>query len=287
MFEFFNVQGLTMSDLMLYGRATSEGDQCKALVQFRYITDGPGSAGNTIRNTVFRDAQVGIRCGAAESEGLNACMYFETVTFKDCDIGFQVNNSNGLNYLFDNLFASGCDVILDFPFGGSVNVQGMGCTDCGNDETRYAIEFGAGGPNVGPSVISAFRYENVSKLLRVAGDHRLICDGWGQATEEPDPPEPPAAFIKLSRGGTVFRNCRWQFTIYHILEFGAPSGSDYCTVRFDHCLFPYAAISGDPDLFPVSNVILNPSQANCAFDFHRCDGPGHKPLPDATSGDWN
>ncbi|MFN0131904.1 MAG: glycosyl hydrolase family 28-related protein [Phycisphaerales bacterium] len=286
-----DIQGLTIKDLGFQGRLPEEEGRCVALINFRFA-GGRGNINNTVRNVVFWDADVAILCGEDdEDEGTNSCLLFEMVTFKDCGIGFRVNNKQGVNYLFNSLFASGCDTILDFPFGGSVTVSSMGCTDCGNASGKYAIEFGEGGPNIGPSVITAFRYENVSKLLRVAGDHRLICDGWGQAAAAPGvPADTLTPLIFLAKGGTAFYNSSWQFTQTNaptIFGFGTPTTGNYCTLSLDRCQFPFNEFAGDPPAFPVTDVILNPNQTNCAWDFHRCDGPGHKPLPDATSGDWN
>ncbi|MBL9031297.1 MAG: hypothetical protein JNM80_06275, partial [Phycisphaerae bacterium] len=88
-----------------------------------------------------------------------------------------------------------------------------------------------------------------------------------------------AALIRLIQGGLVFRNCRWQFERPKMLEFGTPPTGTNCTVRFDHCEFPY--LSDDTGTFPVNDVIHNPGQLRCHYSFFRCDGPGHVPLPDA------
>ncbi|MFN0132935.1 MAG: glycosyl hydrolase family 28-related protein [Phycisphaerales bacterium] len=291
MFLLEDIQGMTISDMTLFGRESSEDDRCQALIQFKTssVSSMP-TFNNTIRNVAFWEAVVGIQCGT-ENENGNACMYYEMVTFKNCNTGFQVNNSQSVNHLFNDLFASGCEIILDLKKGGSVNVQTMGCTDCGYAIGKYAIEFREGGPNVGPSVITAFRYENVSRLLRVTGNHRLICDGLGQSAGAPAVGVDDDPLIYLSGGGTVFINGRWQFTqaigAPTILGFRAPGTGNYCTVSFERSQFPFNEFAGEPPAFPVTSVIQNPNQANCAWDFRRCDGPAHKPLPDATSGDWD
>ncbi|MFN0132517.1 MAG: glycosyl hydrolase family 28-related protein [Phycisphaerales bacterium] len=286
MMELRGVQGTTVRDLTFLGKRGTTGTRADRLLELTSL-DGKGSSWIAIKNCHFRDAVTGIMCGGS-SEKTDSEVLIERVTFSTCDTGFKLTHPQNQNYLFNMLGANNCKCVIDADEGGGVNVQTAALHNCGGSGTNdYAFKFGAGviqqgGGDVGISVLNAVRHELTTKLLRVAGYVRVTCDGFNQSSPAPSTSGSP--LIKLSNGALVFRNCRWQFAAPKILEFVTPTPSGaYCTVRFDHCEFPFFEEAGDPPRFPVLSVILNPAQARCYYSFFRCDGPGHIPLPDLKS----
>ncbi|MCF7854037.1 MAG: glycoside hydrolase family 55 protein [Candidatus Pacebacteria bacterium] len=151
------------------------GDKTGTLIQ---ISRPPGSGDmiNRMSNISLHAADTGIQMGEKESDHNCSDYYFDFITFANVNTGFRVKNTQGVDYLFNFIFA--CNVkenVLEFENGGNLHVNNAQMTGCG----RF-LEIRGGGRNAGTFLCNGVRVEsgcggrrNRYQLLRCYSRHRL------------------------------------------------------------------------------------------------------------------
>lgn len=119
------VRTCTIRDLNLEGNS-------KAGILLLYISiNGWGNILNRISNISFANATTGLQFG--DDTSLNICnsdVKMDFLFFAKLTNGMMVKNSQGVDYLIDHMFGSGCGTVLDFEKGGNLTVNNAQLTDC-------------------------------------------------------------------------------------------------------------------------------------------------------------
>ena len=85
---------------------------------------------NRMSNVEFRHAQIGIQMGKKHSDHCNADYYFTRIGADHLGTFFYTKNNQGVDYLFNGLFAHICDTVLHFERGGNLMVNNAQMTKC-------------------------------------------------------------------------------------------------------------------------------------------------------------
>jgi len=101
---------------------------------------GYGNMLNRLTAMTFFHADVGLQMARDQGEVCASDMLLQNLTLVTLGTGFKVVNDQGVNYLFNFLFATECDRVLHFERGGQVLVQNAQITCCG-----LFLDIGGGG----------------------------------------------------------------------------------------------------------------------------------------------
>jgi hypothetical protein len=134
LFKTAGIGGCSFSNLnfsgMLPGKKPGKDSQA-GILYLGISGSGYGNMINRFSQISFFDADVGIQMARDSKEICASDVYFECLTFSRLGSGFKVTNDQGVNYLFDFLFAADCGTVLDLERGGSLMVNNAQLTCCG------------------------------------------------------------------------------------------------------------------------------------------------------------
>jgi len=158
MFEIMGAgSGSVFRDMTLVGddatEAVSFENTAGVLLLFRSISGG-GTTNWHLSDLTLQRAKVGIQMAASEEEITNSDISFEKIYFKQLDTGFLVKNDQGVDYLFNFIFALAVNKVLHFERGGNIMVNNAQMTNCG-----VFVQIDAGGGNVGTYLFNNVRVE--------------------------------------------------------------------------------------------------------------------------------
>lgn len=128
----------------------------KAGILFLARTEtGWGNMINTMHNVHFFRGGVGIQMAETRGEHCASDILFDFVTFGSLDTGFRVTNDQGVDYLFNFVFALNVGTLFQFERGGNLTIQNAQLTNC-----NLFLDIGGGGRNVGTYVATNVRIES-------------------------------------------------------------------------------------------------------------------------------
>lgn len=229
MFRFIGVSPV-VDGMNLYGRNRADkAQQGRANILIHLMSaKGHGSMLHRFSNLLLADAGVGVHFGEEEGDITCSDTKFDHIMLRELDSGIRVVNNQGVDYLFNFIFALKCGVILDFVRGGNVLVNNAQLTDC---DVFCNIE--GGGRNVGTYVFNMVRVEGVTSGEQ--SRHQLLRSHpkWGQA------------IVKF----TGYDDCQWYWNSNPELKAANVPLCDIgagTMVVFDSSIFnsPLAAMAG-------------------------------------------
>jgi len=161
MFDIIGSGGNIFKNMTLVGdsprsnktEAVSFDNTAGVLLRFSSIP-GWGTGNWHLSDLTLQRAKVGIQMARSEDEHNSADVYFEKIYFKQLDTGFLVKNNQGVDYLFNFIFALAVNKVLHFERGGNVLVNNAQMTDC-----PLFLQIDAGGVNVGTYLFNNVRVE--------------------------------------------------------------------------------------------------------------------------------
>lgn len=115
---------------------------------------GWGNMLNFLENVHFFSAKVGIQMGSKPREHTNSDYAFHFITFRSLECGMLVNNDQGVDFLFNYIFALSVKKVLHFANGGNLLVNNAQMTNC-----ALFLEIGGGGRNAGTFLANNVRIE--------------------------------------------------------------------------------------------------------------------------------
>jgi hypothetical protein len=180
----------TMACFSFHDLNLDGGGLATVLFQFRSEL-GWGNLLSKFENVHLANADTGFQVASAESDAGNADYTFAFVTFTQLKTAFRVNNNQGVDYLFNHIFALNCGTVLDFERGGNLHVNNAQLTNC-----RLFLAVRGGGRNAGTYLCNMVRME---------------ADGGGETSRSQLLKTSPAnrqAVIKF----TGFNDCQWKWT---------------------------------------------------------------------------
>lgn len=147
---------LTLERLNLCGRNGDREDAGRASVLLLVTRPaGWGDMLSRFSSLSFFDAATGIQLGEKTSDHNCSDYLFEFITFRDLDTGFQVRNDQGVDYLFNYIFALSVGTVLEFQRGGNLLVNNAQMTGC-----QLFLDIQGGGRNAGTYVAQNVRIES-------------------------------------------------------------------------------------------------------------------------------
>jgi hypothetical protein len=150
--------GMVFRDLLLAGRMTGANREQlpRAGILFLVRTEGAGAANtnNRISGLTLFDADAGLQIGTKANEATSSDWLIEQVSMRFLDRGFLVRNDQGVNFLFNFVFALQCGTVFCLERGGNLEVNNGVCTDCG-----VFAEILGGGRNTGTYLFNNCRAE--------------------------------------------------------------------------------------------------------------------------------
>ena len=130
-------------------------DKPRAGVLYQSVSvRGGGNMVNRIGSVGFFKAGTGIAMARERNEICNADYLLEAIMFRDLDNGFKVANDQGVDYLFNFIFALNVGTVLNFERGGNLMVNNAQMTNCG-----VFLNIEGGGRNTGTYVCNNIRVE--------------------------------------------------------------------------------------------------------------------------------
>lgn len=132
------VSGLVIRDLNFDGNK-----KAGTLYLARHIK-GWGNMLNMMENVHFYQAAVGIQMGSSTGEHTNSDYAFHFLTFRNLESGLLIKNDQGVDFLFNYLFALSVKTVFNFERGGNLLVHNAQMTNC-----PLFLNIGGGGRNVG------------------------------------------------------------------------------------------------------------------------------------------
>jgi hypothetical protein len=99
-------------------------------ILFLALSDRGGNMINRMTNIKFGNADVGIQMSNTEGNHCNADYYFTHISADRLGTFFYTKNNQGVDYLFNGLFAHVCDTVLHFERGGNLMVNNAQMTKC-------------------------------------------------------------------------------------------------------------------------------------------------------------
>lgn len=172
----WSLRGLRLKGAATDGAAT--GSRVETLLRVEQTSTQVGSGTHHFSDMVVRDADYGIRYGAASSNNTDTTLV-EMIYAKNLGVFFSAENNQCLGFVFNMLFLSGCNSCLRFWSGaGNFVVNGLYPTGCGNTGSDDWIVDLQGGTNGWMGVINDFRPETTCQhWIRVKNDGHLIVHG--------------------------------------------------------------------------------------------------------------
>ncbi|MCK5805489.1 MAG: hypothetical protein KAI66_21840, partial [Lentisphaeria bacterium] len=157
MFDVIGSTGMTIKDLNLYGINPNKEDAARAgiLIQM-HSKKGYGSMINRFSSLTLGSADTGFRFGSEVNMCASDCL-FEFITVRNLDTAFKVLHSQGVDFLFNFMFALSCKTVFQFEHGGNVQVNTAQCTGC-----DLVVDIRGGGRNTGTYLFSNVRLESGS-----------------------------------------------------------------------------------------------------------------------------
>ena len=132
------VSGFVLRDLNF------DGNKKAGILFLSRHVKGWGNILNMMENVHFYRAAVGIQMGSSPDEHTNSDYAFHFVTFRSLDCGLKVKNDQGVDFLFNYVFALSVKTVFDFERGGNLLVQNAQMTNC-----PLFLNIGGGGRNAG------------------------------------------------------------------------------------------------------------------------------------------
>ncbi len=108
-----------------------------------------------LSDLTLQRAKVGIQMATSEGEMNSSDVYFEKIYFRQLDTGFLVKNNQGVDYLFNFIFALAVNKVLHFERGGNIMVNNAQMTNSG-----VFVQIDAGGGNAGTYLFNNVRVES-------------------------------------------------------------------------------------------------------------------------------
>lgn len=150
--------GMILKDMAFLGYNKKE-EKNKKLAGVLIQVNRPPNSGDMINhfsNLSLHSADIGIQMGNKASDFNCSDYYFEFITFANLGTGFKVKNDQGVDYLFNFIFACNVkDNVLHFERGGNLMVNNAQMTSCG----RF-LEINGGGMNTGVYQCNNVRVES-------------------------------------------------------------------------------------------------------------------------------
>jgi len=140
--------GLVLRDLNFDGNS-----KAGTLFEARH-EKGWGNMLSLMENVHFYRAKVGIQMGGAPREHTNSDYAFHFITFRSLETGMLVKNDQGVDFLFNYIFALSVKTVFDFENGGNLLVHNAQMTNC-----PLFLDIGGGGRNAGTFFASNVRVE--------------------------------------------------------------------------------------------------------------------------------
>lgn len=251
------VSGLVIRDLSFDGSGKKG-----VLFKARHIK-GWGNMLNMMENVHFYRAATGIQMGSEQGEHTNSDYAFHYLTFRSLDNGLLVKNDQGVDFLFNYIFALSVKTVLNFERGGNLLVNNAQMTNC-----PLFLNIEGGGRNVGTYIASNVRIE-----WDKAGTNRR-----GQLLRST--PKYKQAVVRF----TGFTDAQWGWPSNQTESRGIPLmeiGPGTSVVMESSLLSgPLARISGTPDN-PATFILRSSSFSNGRpEDFVAAMGDGFFKLQD-------
>ncbi|MCF7854036.1 MAG: glycoside hydrolase family 55 protein [Candidatus Pacebacteria bacterium] len=228
-----------------WGKLTPEQKKRRAGVLFQTTSVAAGNHINRIANVIFHSADIGVKMARKRNEICNADYAFTHIHASNLGTFFQVTNDQGVDYLFNFLFALQCDKVLDFQRGGNLTVNNAQMTGC-----SVFLNIEGGGRNAGTFVLNNIRHEGTR-------NHEKGRDQLLRATDI----EWEQALVKF----IGFDDCQWSWFRHDSDERFRPlcEIGPGVNVTFESSIFngPVARINGKADK-PGSLVLRE-----CTFGF--------------------
>ena len=149
--------GMHLKDMTLFGTniktRKNKNDKAGVLLQ---INSPAANMINRFSNLSFYAAFTGVQMGSKVGEHHCSDNYFDFITFAGLDTGLLVKNNQGVDFLFNFIFA--CNVyknVLQFERGGNLLVNNAQLTGCAN-----FLEINGGGKNAGTYLCNNVRIES-------------------------------------------------------------------------------------------------------------------------------
>lgn len=142
---------------------------------------GGGSMFNTLRKVSFHGCTIGFKAGEKLTDPNSADVTFDGCTWRSCKTCCEVNNNQGVNYLFHGLcWAIECDRFAVLNAGGLANLQGV----CGMNVGTW-LTIVAGGGNNQPSRIEQLYSDRTASFpppvlvdaSKATAHYRVLVDG--------------------------------------------------------------------------------------------------------------
>ncbi len=191
---------------------------------------GWGNMINRMENLGFYHAGIGIAMAEKRGEICNSDILFQFITFRGLDTGFLVRNDQGVDYLFQFVFALQVKKVLHLERGGNLKVDNAQMTNCG-----VFLQIDGGGRNTGTYLCNNVRIER--------GDGGRV--GRGQAL---------VAHPKWKQANVVFvgyDDCQWAWHLNTTPAREVPlcDIGPGVTVTFQSSIFnsPVASLTGEQD----------------------------------------
>ncbi len=132
-----------------------DGSQKAGVLFLANTVKGWGNMINSMNNVSFYRANIGIQMGSVAGEHNNSDYIFQNILFGSLKNGFLVKNDQGVDFLFNFIFALRCDTILNFERGGNLQVNNAQMTNC-----KLFLDVGGGGRNAGTFLCNNIRIES-------------------------------------------------------------------------------------------------------------------------------
>ena len=154
LFERFNLVGISTDKRAEFLRRNPGKKPPRAGILYLGHSTGAGNMINCMRMIGFFYADAGIQMARDKNEMCASDISFSNITFSHLGTGFKVTNNQGVDYLFNFVFATNCDRVFHFELGGNLNVHNAQATCCG-----MVLEINGGGRNAGTFLLQNTRLE--------------------------------------------------------------------------------------------------------------------------------
>ena len=144
LFERFNLCGIAPEKRKQFLRRNPRKKPPQAGILYLGHSTGAGNMINRMHMLGFFYADAGIQMARSKKEMCASDIHLSSITFAHLGTGFKVTNNQGVDYLFNFLFATNCERVLHFELGGTLLVNNAQATCCG-----CFLEINGGGRNAG------------------------------------------------------------------------------------------------------------------------------------------